>query len=54
MGVEGAGVLVPGEHAEAGGKGLDVRAVGAAAEVVDGHAVGGDFLEGAVRVLIVE
>lgn len=54
LGVEGAGVLVTGEHSEAWGEGLDVGAVGASAEVVDGHAVGGDFLEGAVGVLVVE
>ena len=49
-----AGVLVAGEHAQARREGLQVGAVGAAAEVVDGHAGGGDFLESGVGVLVVE
>ena len=52
--VEAAGVLVAGKHAQARGEGLQVGAVGAAAEVVDGHAVSGDFLECFVGVLVVE
>ena len=46
--------MVTGEHAQAGREGLEVGAVGAAAEVVDSHAVGGNFLEGCVGVLVVE
>ena len=52
--VEAPGVLVARQHTQPGRKGLYVGAVGAATEVVDGHTVGGDFLEGVVGVLIVK
>ena len=45
---------VAGDHAEAGGEGFYVCFVVAAAEVVDYHAAVGNFLEGAVGVLVVE
>lgn len=54
LGVVGAGGGVAGEHAEAFGEGFDVCGVGAAAFVIDCHALVGDFFEGAVGVVVVE
>ena len=54
LGVVGAGGGVAGEHAEAFGEGFYVCGVFAAAEVVDCHALVGDFFEGVVGVVVVE
>ena len=54
LGVVGAGGGVAGKHAEAFGEGFYVCSVVAAAFVVDGHALVGDFFEGAVGVVVVE
>ena len=52
--VIGAGGYVTGHHGEAWRKWLDVGAIGATAKIVDCHTVGGDLLEGFVRVLVIE
>ena len=54
LGVVGAGSGVAGEQAEALGEGFDVCGVGAVAFVIDCHALVGDFIEGAIRVVVVE